>query len=49
LYHAATVAFQRELLCQALAQAQGNHTVAARALGLQRTYVHRLRDSLGLS
>ena len=31
-YHAATVAFQRELLRQALAHAQGNHTAAARAL-----------------
>ena len=37
-YHAATVAFQRALLRQALAQAQR----------LQRTYVHRLRKSLGL-
>jgi DNA-binding NtrC family response regulator len=48
-YHAATVAFQRELLRQALAQAQGNHTAAARALGLQRTYFQRLLKSLGLS
>ena len=32
-YHAATVAFQRALLRQALAQAQGNHTAAAQALG----------------
>jgi DNA-binding NtrC family response regulator len=47
-YHAATVAFQRELLRQALAQAQGNHTAAARALGLQRTYFERLLTSLGL-
>jgi DNA-binding NtrC family response regulator len=47
-YHDATVAFQRELLRQALAQAQGNHTAAARALGLQRTYFHRLLHSLGL-
>jgi DNA-binding NtrC family response regulator len=47
-YHAATVAFQRELLRQALAQAQGNHTAAAQALGLQRTYFQRLLNSLGL-
>ena len=47
-YHDATVAFQRELLRQALAQAQGNHTAAARALGLQRTYFKRLLTSLGL-
>jgi DNA-binding NtrC family response regulator len=47
-YHDATVAFQRELLRQALDQAQGNHTAAARALGLQRTYFHRLLHSFGL-
>jgi DNA-binding NtrC family response regulator len=47
-YHAATVAFQRGLLRQALAQAQGNHTAAARALGLQRTYFERLLTSFGL-
>jgi transcriptional regulator with PAS, ATPase and Fis domain len=48
-YHAATVAFQRALLRQALAQAQGNHTAAAQALGLQRTSFQRLLNSLGLS
>jgi DNA-binding NtrC family response regulator len=47
-YHDTTVAFQRALLRQALAQAQGNHTAAAQALGLQRTYFHRLLHSLGL-
>jgi DNA-binding NtrC family response regulator len=47
-YHNATAAFQRELLCQALAQAQGNHTAAARALGLQRTYFQRLLNAFGL-
>ena len=47
-YHDATVAFQRTLLRQALAQAQGNHTAAARALGLQRTYFQRLLNSFGL-
>jgi DNA-binding NtrC family response regulator len=41
-------AFRRDLLRQALAQAQGNHTVAAQALGLQRTYFQRLLTSLGL-
>ena len=38
-HHAATVAFQRTLLRQALAQ----------TLGLQRTYFQRLLKSLGLS
>jgi DNA-binding NtrC family response regulator len=47
-YHTVTVAFQRALLRQALAQAQGNHTAAAQALGLQRTYFQRLLNSLGL-
>jgi DNA-binding NtrC family response regulator len=47
-YHDAVAAFQRELLRQALAQAQGNHTAAARALGLQRTYFHRLLKSFRL-
>lgn len=47
-YHDAVAAFQRELLRQALAQAQGNHTAAAHALGRQRTYFHRLLTALGL-
>jgi transcriptional regulator with GAF, ATPase, and Fis domain len=37
-YHDALAAFRRDLLRQALEQAQGNHTAAAQALGLQRTY-----------
>jgi transcriptional regulator with GAF, ATPase, and Fis domain len=41
-------AFQRALLQQPLAQAQGNQTAAAQALGLQRIYFHRLLTSLGL-
>jgi len=47
-YHDATVAFQRALLRQALAQAEGNHTAAAQALGLQRTYFQRLLRALDL-
>jgi DNA-binding NtrC family response regulator len=47
-YHDALAAFRRDLLRQALAQAQGNHTAAAQALGLQRTYFQRLLTSLGL-
>ena len=42
------VALQSAVLRQALAQAQGNHTAAAQALGLQRTYFHRLLNSLDL-
>jgi DNA-binding NtrC family response regulator len=48
-YHAAMAAFRQELLRQALAHAQGNHTAAAQALGLQRTYFQRLLKALGLS
>jgi transcriptional regulator with PAS, ATPase and Fis domain len=47
-YHDAVIAFQRELLRQALVQAEGNHSAAARALGLQRTYFHRLLNAFGL-
>jgi DNA-binding NtrC family response regulator len=47
-YHDALSAFRRDLLRQALEQSQGNHTAAARALGLQRTYFQRLLTSLGL-
>jgi DNA-binding NtrC family response regulator len=47
-YHDALAAFRRDLLRQALAQAQVNHTAAAQALGLQRTYFQRILTSLGL-
>jgi DNA-binding NtrC family response regulator len=47
-YHDALAAFRRDLLRQALDQAQGNQTAAARALGLQRTYFQRLLTSFGL-
>ena len=47
-YHAAIQAYKRELLRRALAHAQGNHTAAARALGLQRTYFLRLLKALRL-
>jgi DNA-binding NtrC family response regulator len=45
-YHAALHAYRRELLLQALAQAQGNHAAAAKALGLQRTYLQRRLKAL---
>jgi DNA-binding NtrC family response regulator len=47
-YHDAVAAFQRALLQQPLAQAQGHQTAAAQALGLQRIYFQRLLTSLGL-
>jgi DNA-binding NtrC family response regulator len=40
--------FKRDLLRSALAQAGGNQTRAAEALGLQRTYLSRLLKELGL-
>jgi len=45
-YHTAIAAYRREVLLQALAQAQGNHVAAAKALGLQRTYFQRLLKTL---
>ena len=47
-YHAALDAYRREVLLRALAQAQGNHAAAAKALGLQRTYLQRLLKALGI-
>jgi transcriptional regulator with PAS, ATPase and Fis domain len=45
-YHAAVHAFRCEFIRTALAQAQGNHAAAAKALGLQRTYLQRLLRTL---
>ena len=47
-YHAAVHAYKRELILRALAHVQGNHTAAAKALGLQRTYFLRLLKALRL-
>jgi putative PEP-CTERM system response regulator len=47
-YHEAVQQFKRELLRTALAQADGNQTRAAEALGLQRTYLSRLLKDLGV-
>ena len=47
-YHEAVLQFKRELLRSALAQASGNQTRAAEALGLQRTYLSRLLKDLGI-
>jgi DNA-binding NtrC family response regulator len=38
-WHASIAAFKRALIERALADAGGNRTRAARALGLQRTYL----------
>ena len=47
-YRTAVINFKRDLLRTALAQADGNQTRAAEALGLQRTYLWRLLRELGL-
>jgi DNA-binding NtrC family response regulator len=41
-YHGAVCDFKRRLIETTLRQASGNRTHAARALGLQRTYLLRL-------
>jgi DNA-binding NtrC family response regulator len=41
-YRTAVVEFRRELIQKALAAHAGNRTHAARALGIQRTYLVRL-------
>jgi len=45
-YHDAIEATKRELIIRALAEAQGNRAVAAKALGLHRTHLLRLMKSL---
>lgn len=45
-YHEAIDAFRRQLIRRALAQTQGNRAAAAKALGLQRTYLSRLIKTL---
>ena len=47
-WHAAIAAFKRGLIERALADAGGNRTRAARALGLQRTYLLRLMREMGV-
>ena len=48
-WHAQVRGFRRRLLTAALEQAGGNRTYAARALGLQRTYVLRLIQELDVA
>jgi DNA-binding NtrC family response regulator len=48
-YHGAVCDFKRRLIEATLRQMRGNRTHAARALGLQRTYLLRLIRELGVS
>jgi DNA-binding NtrC family response regulator len=47
-YHGAVSEFKRRLIEATLHQVRGNRTHAARALGLQRTYLLRLIRELGV-
>jgi regulatory Fis family protein len=48
-YHGAVCDFKRRLIEATLHEARGNRTHAARALGLQRTYLLRLIRDLGVA
>jgi len=48
-WHGAVTDFKRRLLEEALRSAGGNRTHAARALGLQRTYLLRLIREFGVA
>jgi DNA-binding NtrC family response regulator len=48
-YHGAVYEFKRRLIEATLHQVRGNRTHAARALGLQRTYLLRLMRDLGVA
>lgn len=48
-YHGAVSEFKRRLIETTLYAARGNRTHAARALGLQRTYLLRLIRDLGVA
>ncbi len=48
-YHGAVYDFKRRLIEATLHQVRGNRTHAARALGLQRTYLLRLMRDLGVT
>jgi DNA-binding NtrC family response regulator len=48
-YHGAVHDFKRRLIEATLHQVRGNRTHAARALGLQRTYLLRLMRDLGVA
>ena len=48
-YHGAVSEFKRRLIERSLLEARGNRTHAARALGLQRTYLLRLMRDLNVT
>ena len=48
VYHSLLTAFKTELIRRALGATGSNRTYAARLLGLQRTYLHRLMRELAV-
>lgn len=48
-YHGTVAAFKKDLLERVLRAHAGNRTYAARALGLQRTYLMRLINDFGIT
>lgn len=48
-FHGAVMEFKRRLIESALCEEGGNRTRAARALGLQRTYLLRLMREFGVN
>ena len=47
-FHQAVTEFRRRLIVETLAAHQGNRSAAARALGLQRTYLFALIREYGI-
>ena len=47
-FHSGIAAAKRRLILEALEAAHGNMTEAARLLGINANYLHRLRNNLGL-
>jgi transcriptional regulator of acetoin/glycerol metabolism len=47
-YHEAVNEMKKKFLLQAIEQANGNYTVAAKLLGIHSTNLHRLIRTLGL-
>jgi DNA-binding NtrC family response regulator len=47
-FHDEVLQFKTELVAETLARTNGNVSQAARELGLQRTYLHRLMNELGV-
>jgi DNA-binding NtrC family response regulator len=47
-FHDEVLQFKTELVAETLQRTNGNVSQAARDLGLQRTYLHRLMNELGV-